>query len=127
MTEFARELEQTFVRFDAAVGEKALARPDEINERLRQPPLRFMVIEVRRVDDLAGLLDERLGDGRMRVAERAHRDATAQIEIALSVHVEEITARAVTERDVEAAIARHDVFTEQLADRLELVADNRRR
>jgi hypothetical protein len=79
------------------------------------------------VDDFAGLLDERLRDGRMRVTERANRDAAAQIEIALAVHVVEIAAGAVTERDVKTPVTRHDVLAEQLPDRLELVADNRRR
>ena len=39
-----------------------------------------------------GLLDERLGDGRMRVAEAADGDAAAEVEIALAGDVKNIAA-----------------------------------
>ena len=77
--------------------------------------------------ELPRLLDQRLSDGRMRVAERGDRYAAAEVEITPPVHVEEMAACAVTEREVETAIARNDVFAEQLADRFELIPNDRRR
>ena len=73
------------------------------------------------------LLDERLGDGRVRVAETAHGDARAEIEVTLARDIKQVTARAVAEHEVEAAIAGHDVLAEQFPHRLELVMNERRR
>ena len=72
---------------------KHLPGPIRLDQRLRQPALRFVVIEIRGVDQLARLLDQRLGDGRVRVAQRADGDAAAQIEVALARDVVEIAAR----------------------------------
>ena len=127
VAEFAGELEQAFVGFRAAVGKKAFARADALDEFGGQPALRFGEIQVRDVNQFARLLDERLGDGRMRVAETAHGDARAEIEVAFARDIKQIAARAVTEHEVEAAIAGHDVFAEQFPHRLELVVNERRR
>ena len=72
MAEFARQFEQTFVRLRAAVAEENFARGQiSFDDRLRQPALRLVVIEIRDVDELLRLLDERLGDLRIRMAERS--------------------------------------------------------
>ena len=110
VAELAGELEQALVGLGAAVAEKAFAGADEIDQRLGQPPLRFVVVEIRNVDELARLLDQRLGDGRVRVAERGDGDAAAEIEVAPARHVEHVAAGAVAERDVEARVTGHDMF-----------------
>ena len=95
VTELARQLEQAFIGLDAAVAEEAFAGADEVDERLRQPALRLVVIEIRDVDNLARLLDQSLGDGRVRVAERTHSNAATQVEVTPARNVVEVAARAV--------------------------------
>ena len=124
VAELAGEFEQAFVGLRAAVGKKAFARADALDQLGGEPALRFGEIQVRDVNEFFGLLDERLGDGRVRVAETAHGDARAEIEIALARDIKQIAARAVAEHEVETAIAGHDVLAEQLADRLKFVAHN---
>jgi len=46
VTELPGEFEQAFVGFHAAVAEEAFARADQVDERLRQPALRLVVIEI---------------------------------------------------------------------------------
>ena len=68
VAELAGELEQALIGFDAAVAEEALAGADEADQRLRQPALRLVVIEIRGMNDFARLLDEGLGNRRVGVA-----------------------------------------------------------
>ena len=72
---------------------KHLPGPMQTHQRLRQPPLRLVIIKIGDVNQLARLLDQRLGDGRVRVAQRRDRDAAAQVQIALARHVIHIAAR----------------------------------
>ena len=118
VAELAGQLEQALIGLDAAVAEEAFAGADEADQRLRQPALRLVVIEIRGVDELARLLDQRLGDGRVSVAERTDRDAAAQIQVTPARDVVEIAARPVAQHDVEAAITGHDVLLEQAPARL---------
>ena len=127
MAEFAGELEQAFVGLRAAVGKKAFARTDAFDEFGGQPALWLGEIQVRDVDEFFGLLDEGLGDGRVRVAETAHGNAGAEVEVAFARDIKQVTARAVAEHEVEAAIAGHDVLAEQFPHGLELVVNERRR
>lgn len=78
------------------------------------------------MDEFAGLLDERFGDGRVRVTERANRDAAAEIEIATTVHIEQMAAHAMAEREFKAPVTGDDILGEKLADRLVLIADDGR-
>ena len=110
VAEFARELEQAFVRLRAAVGEKAFARADAFDEFGGEPALRLGEIKIRDVDQLFRLLDERLGDGRMRVAEAADGDAAAEIQIAFAGDIKNVAARAVAQDEFKAPVAGHDVF-----------------
>src|SRR5579885_1147628 len=71
VAEFAGELEQALVGLDAAVGKETFAGADEVDERLRESPLRSVIIKIGNMDELARLLDQGLGDGRGRMAERA--------------------------------------------------------
>ena len=127
MAELARELEQAFVGFRAAVGKKAFARADAFGEFGGQPALRLGKIQVRDVDQFARLFDECLGDGRVRVAETAHGNAGAEIEVTLARDIKQVTALAVAEHEVEPAVAGHDIFGKQFPHRLVLVMHERRR
>ena len=127
VAEFPGQFEQAFVGLGAAVGKKAFAGADAFDQFGGQPALRFGEIKVRDVDELPRLLDQRLGDGRVRVAEAADGNARAEIEVAFARDIKQIAARAVAEHEVEAAVARHDVFAEQIPHRLELVVNERRR
>ena len=126
VTELARELEQAFVGFRTAVGKKTFARADALDELGGEPALRLGEIQVRDVDEFFGLFDERLGDGRVRVAETAHGDARAEVEVTFARDIKQVTARAVAENEVESAIAGHNVLAEQFPHRLELVVNERR-
>ena len=127
MAEFPRQLEQAFVRLRAAVAEKNFAGADAFDEFGGQPALRLGEIKIRDVDEFFGLLDERLGDGRVRVAEAIHGDAAAEVEIALARDIKDVAARAVAQHEVKASVAGHDIFREQFADGLVVVAHNGRR
>ena len=127
VAEFARQLEKALVGFTAAVAEKTFARPEQAHQRLGQPPLRLMIIEVRDMNELAGLLDQRFGNRRVRMSQPADRNATAQVKITLAGHIVEITAGAVTQHDVEAAVARDDMLLKQRLDGGHIVAHKRRR
>ena len=107
------------------LAEKNLARADAFDEFGGQPSLRFGEIKIRDVDEFFGLLDERLGDGRVRVAEAIHGDAAAEVEVAFARDIKDVAARAMAQHEVKAAVAGHDIFREQFADGLVVVADNR--
>ena len=115
MAEFPRQLEQAFVGLRAAVGKKTFSRADAFDEFGGEPALRFGEIKIRDVDQFPRLLDERLGDGRVRVAEAAHGNAAAEIKVAFAGNIKNIAARAVAEHEVKASVAGHDVFAEQFA------------
>src|SRR5271154_5331126 len=61
----------------------------------------------------------------MRVTEATNRDAAAEVEIFFPRDIKKMAACSVLEHEVEASVARHDVFAKQLAHRLELVPHNR--
>src|ERR1700723_1936056 len=61
------------------------------------------------------------------MAKACHRDAAPQIQITVAGDIKNFAARAMAQRQVEAPVAGHHVLGEQLADRLELVMNNRRR
>ena len=124
MAEFPREFEQTFVGFRAAVAEKNFAVANSFDEFSREPALRLGEIEIGNVNQFFGLLHECLGDGRMRVAEAAHGNAAAEVEVTLARDIKNVAARAVTQHELKTSVARHDVFCEQLADGLIVVADD---
>jgi hypothetical protein len=69
------------------------------------------------MDEPLGLLDEGFGDGRMRVAQAANRNAAAQIQITPPIQVEQLAAASVAERQVETAVAGHNIPVKQFANR----------
>jgi hypothetical protein len=82
LTEFARELDQRFVGFRAAVAEKHLARSGEADEPLRQLSLPGIVIKIRAVDERLRLPREHLREGGMGMAQAVDGHASTEIEIA---------------------------------------------
>src|SRR5260370_496167 len=92
MAELARQLKEAFIGLGAAIAKKALARADETDERLSQPALCLVVIEIGNVDELARLLDQGLGNRRVGMAQRADRNAAAQIQIALASDIIEVAS-----------------------------------
>ncbi len=62
MAKLACDLEQTFIRFRAAVGKKNFAHADALHEFSREPALWLGEIKIRDVDEFLGLLDERFDD-----------------------------------------------------------------
>src|SRR5579883_911516 len=97
MAKFARELEQAFVRLDAAVGKETFSRTDEFDQSLRETALRRVIIKIGNVHQLARLLDQRLGNRGRSVPERADRNATAQVEIPFARDIPKLAADAVAE------------------------------
>ena len=126
MPEFAREFEEPFVRLRAAVAEKHFAGRDEIHDGFSEASLRLVIIKIGDMHQLARLLNQRLGDGWMRVAERGHGDAAAEVEVTLARDVVNVTAGAVAQRDVKTALARHDVLLEQRLHGSHIVAHDGR-
>src|SRR5690349_16441573 len=104
MTKPARELIQPLIGLRAAVAEEHLAWRDMLHNVLRQAALRLVVVEVRNVHQPSGLLNERLRDLSIGMAEAIHRDATAQIQVALAAHVPHVTAFAARKREVKARV-----------------------
>src|SRR5206468_9245353 len=124
VAELARQFEQSFVRLRAAVAEKEFARSEQIDQCFSQAALRLRVIKIRDMNEFARLFQQRLGDGRVRVAETAHRDAAAQVEKAPTGHVVEVAAGPVAQRKFKPRIAWDDVFLEQRLNRGDVIADN---
>src|SRR5947209_18957251 len=99
MPEFSSQLEEPFVRFDAAVAEETFSRTDQPHQRLRQPALRFVVIKVRAMNELARLLEQHFGNCRMCVAKRADSDAAAKVQVAFAAGVIHVAASTMAQPD----------------------------
>ena len=108
MTEFARQFDQRFVGFRAAVAEKDFARPGQPDDPLRQPALPFVVVEIGTVDEDIGLPGQRFPDGGMRMAQAVDRDAAAQVEIFPALVVPDMPALAPRQRE-SPVDGRHDI------------------
>ena len=103
-----RHLDRRLVRLRARIGEE-----DEIGEgRVREPasePFPFRVlIEVRDVPKLRALADQGLHEMRMRMADRGHRDAGAEVEVTLARARDEPAPLASLEGDLGPGVSRDD-------------------
>ena len=128
VAEFAREFVQALVGFRAGVAEEDLAGRKMLYDALGEPALWFVVIEIGDVQEFLGLFREGGGDFRMRMAEGAHGDAAAEVEVAPAIHIPDVAAGTAGEREIEARVGGQDVFREEFADGLELIPhDGRRR
>ena len=99
--ELARGLDRAFHRLGAGIREEHI-----VGEARRAEPVGKLLLlghaeQVRHVDRLVRLRGDRLGDLRMRMAERVHRNARGEVEIALAIGGGEPHALAVVERKVD--------------------------
>ena len=104
----AGELDRALVGLGAGVGEehRAAAAEQRVEAR-RDLRLPLVEVEVRHVQQRAGLVGDRVGDGRVRVAERRDREAAEEVEVLLALAVPELHALAAHERDREPAVGLH--------------------
>ena len=77
----AGQLDRRFVRLGPAVAKEHLVGKRMIDQHLRQLHLRLCVIEVRSMDQLRGLVLDRLNQVRVTMPEDVHRNPTDEIEI----------------------------------------------
>src|SRR5262249_42919786 len=94
----------------AAVAEEAFAGANQLHQRLRQASLRFVIVEVRTVDQPFRLLGESLCNRRVAVPERTDGNAASEVEVAFAGNVVKIAASPVAQDDVKSAIARDDIL-----------------
>ena len=126
MSEFPGQFEQAFVGFGPAVAEKDLAGRDQVDERLSQAALGFVVVQVGDVHQLARLLHEGIGDGGMGVAQGRDGNAPAEIEVALAGDIEDIAAAAARQSEVKAGVAWDDVLLVKALNIRRLIAQDGR-
>src|SRR5256714_1654604 len=128
---FSRQLVEAFIRFRAAVAKEAAAGSDQPNECFGELRLGLCEIKIRNMEQLSRLLEQRVGDLGIRVAQCAHRDAASEIEISFARDIVNVTPLPVIERQIETRKRGNDVFAKQLPnfaqpihlDRLHLAAD----
>ena len=99
-------LDDAFHRLGAGIGEKHLVGEGHGAQPVGQPLALRDAIEVGDVDDLLGLLGDRLDHVRMRMAERVDRDARGEIEIAVAVGRGQPNALAPLESEVDPRVGR---------------------
>jgi hypothetical protein len=104
--EFARALDRAFHRLGAGIAEEHVVREARGAQPLGQPLALRDAEQVRYVDELGGLLRERLREPRMRVAERIHGNTGGEVEIALARGRRQPGALAPLEREVDARKSR---------------------
>ena len=112
---FARAFDRAFHRLRARIAEESVfGKAGGGAEPLGEPFAFRNAKQVGDVDELGGLLGDRLRDVRVRMAERVHGDAGGEIEVALAVGRDEPGAFAPLEAEVDACecrqeMRRHDV------------------
>ena len=97
---FARDLDGAFHRLGAGIAEE-----HEVGKALFAQPRRELLAvraleQVRHVPELRRLLLQRLDQMRMRVAERIHRNAGGEVEIALAIGRDQPGALAALEAEI---------------------------
>ena len=113
----AHHLDDAFHRLGAGIGEEHHVGEAHGAQPVGQPLALGNAVEVGDVDDLLGLLGDRLDQMRMRMAERIDRDAGGEIEIALAVGRDQPNALAPLESEVDPRVGRQhrcDVTTAHL-------------
>ena len=103
-----RRLDRAFHRFGAGIGEEHAIGEGDGAQPLRQPLLAGNAVQIGDVPELLGLGGERLDELGMGVTERGHRDARAEIEIALAFGCEQVGALAPLENEIAAGIGRKE-------------------
>ena len=99
---FARDLDRAFHRLGAGIGEEDEVGKTRFAQSRRQPLAVRALEQVRHVPELRGLVLQRRDQMRMRMAERVHRNAGGEIEIALAVGRDQPDAFAALEAEIDA-------------------------
>ena len=87
----AHQLERGLVRLCAGVGEEHPAvGAQQSDQSLGQLDLPLVQEQVRGVRERRDLPGDRLDDRRMRVPERADRDAADQVQVAVAVNIDDV-------------------------------------
>ena len=108
-------LDESVVRLRAGVREEHLARDLHVVRVHLLGQLRLLrdLIEIRAMQQRARLLADRLGQPRVAVAERAHGDAGAEIEVTFPLLVPDAGTLATRDREGKAAVRRQDMLLEK--------------
>ena len=110
VAEFPRELVQRLIRLRAGVAKEHLAaRIHETHEPRGEFPLRARVVKIRHMHERRRLLLQHAHHPGMRVADARHRDACAEIQIALPILVPHFAAASAREPQIKATIGRNHV------------------
>src|SRR5215470_12729323 len=87
-----RQFDRAFNGLRAAVGEERTLQAGELTKLLGQHSLKFVVVEIRKMDDLTGLFADRLNDPRMCMAQCVHAQARYEIKVAFAIQIVEKSA-----------------------------------
>src|SRR3984893_18392208 len=96
----ARDLDRAFHRFRTGIGEENEISKAVLAESCRQLLAVRALEQVRHVPQLCRLLLQRGDKMRMRMAQRVHRDARGEIEIALAIGGDQPRALAACETEI---------------------------
>src|SRR5271163_751164 len=84
-----RQLNSPLHRLSSAVRKEDAIQARQLAEAFRQQSLIFVVIEIRKMNDAARLLPNRLHDTRMSMSQRVHSQPGHKVEILLAFEVVE--------------------------------------
>src|SRR5579859_2350756 len=118
----ARKFQRTFPGFSAAVGKECAVHAGNLCQRCGQAALILVVKEVRSMHQQLRLLRNRLGQRRMRIAQRIHADAAEQIKVFAALVVIQVNAAAFMQKYGIAVIRRDQQFGFQFAYLLQVHA-----
>ena len=115
VAEATGQLVEGFVGVRAPVAEEAApGGTDEFDDAFGQEALQACVVEVGDVAESAGLPGQGFRQTRVRVAQAAHGNARAKVEVWLAGFVPDLRALASFQAEREAAVRRQDVLVKQL-------------
>ena len=112
MAKFAGQFVEAFVRLSAAVRKEYFARRNPLRNRVGEAALRLVIIKIGNVDQLLRLLDQRLGNLAIGMAQGTNGNAATQVQKASAGNIPKVTAGTAHERQIESAVTRHDIFYE---------------
>ena len=104
----ARHLDRGLVGLGAGIGEENEIGEGRVDEAPREPLAFRVLVEVRHVPELRPLSGQRLDQVRMGVSDGGHRDAGAEVEIALARRRDEPAPLSTLEGDIGPRVSRHD-------------------
>ena len=105
----ARELDQAFIRLGPAVAEKCLSGPGDFHEALGELGLRRGAVEIRAMNETRGLIRHRRSNLGVRVTERTHRDARAEIQILATFKIPHAASHSALDVEIETTVGGNDM------------------